>query len=339
MTTLRALTDSIEDLVHEDVGRNTTALFAQTKGGLWSAAQSLAATALPHAGFVTGFYVPTAEPPGAETDGPLGAALLIRGLTNAGISCRLVTDELCRQACEAALAGAGVRNVPVQSVAANASPLDVVSDWRRNAVTHAIAVERCGRCADGTMRDMRGGDISHYTADLDTPFSAGPWDTIAVGDGGNEIGMGNLPRQIIAENIDNGGTIACVTRARHLISAGVSNWGAYALIAALALLRRDWRDAMLDCLQPSVHNAALQAMVTFGPAVDGVSGRQSMSVDSLPLQRHVEKLAAIRAVLGRCESPATFADSANRSSIDSAIATPEPGRPARSFAPDGGKAG
>jgi hypothetical protein len=194
-------------------------------------------------------------------------------------------------------------------LAANVSPLGLVSDWRRNSLTHAIAVERCGRCADGTVRDMRGGDISRYTADLDTPFSAGPWDTIAIGDGGNEIGMGNIPRHIIAEYIDNGATIACVTPARHLISAGVSNWGAYALIAALALLRDDWRDAMLDCLQPSIHNAALHAMVTLGPAVDGVSGRQTMSVDSLPLERHVEKLAAIGAVLARRVSSATSRDS------------------------------
>jgi hypothetical protein len=308
MTTLRALTDRIEDLVHEDVGRNTTALFAHTRGGLWSAAQALATTAKPHVGIITGFYVPTAQPPCAETDGPLGAALLIRGLTNVGVPCRLATDELCRQTCEATLAGAGVGDVPVLSVAAAASPHDVVDDWRHNAVTHAIAVERCGRCADGSMRDMRGGDISHYSADLDTPFSAGPWDTIAIGDGGNEIGMGNIPRNVIAENISSGETIACITPARHLITAGVSNWGAYALIAALALIREDWRDAMLDCLQPAVHDAAMHAMVTLGPAVDGVSGLQSMSVDSLPLQRHVEKLAAIRAVLGRSESAAASTD-------------------------------
>ena len=79
MTALRARVDRLEDLIHEDVGRNATALFAQTKGGLWSAAQSLISGSNPHVGFLTGFFVPAAEPPSAETDGPLGVALLIRG--------------------------------------------------------------------------------------------------------------------------------------------------------------------------------------------------------------------------------------------------------------------
>ncbi len=41
---------------------------------------------------------------------------------------------------------------------------------------------------------MRGTDISAYAAPLDRLFSAGPWRTIAIGDGGNEIGMGGVPR-------------------------------------------------------------------------------------------------------------------------------------------------
>ena len=42
--------------------------------------------------------------------------------------------------------------------------------------------------------------------------------------------------------------IACATPADHLIVAGVSNWGAYALIGALAVIRDDWRAALIDCL-------------------------------------------------------------------------------------------
>ena len=299
MTALRARIDRVEELIHEDVGRNATAMFAQTKGGLWSAAQSLTSLAAPHVGFITGFYVHTAKPPCAETDGPLGVALLIRGLTKVGVRCRLATDDVCRKTCEAALRAADAGDVPIQSVAANAPLHDLVADWRREGVTHALAVERCGRCADGTRRDMRGADISRYTADLDTLFSAGPWQTIAVGDGGNEIGMGSIPRQVIATTVTNGHSIACVTPAQHLIATGVSNWGAYALIAALAILRPEWRDAMLDCLQPSVQTAVLHAMVTHGPAVDGVLRKQAMSVDSIPLERHNEKLVAIGAIVTR----------------------------------------
>jgi hypothetical protein len=299
MTSLRAQIDHIEALVHEDVGRNVDILFAHATGGLWSAATALTSVPHPKVGLITGFYIPAADPPCAETDGPLGVALLARGLTKVGVPCRLATDDLCAPACEAALAGAGVSGVAIDAVAA-APPLQgLVDDWRRDAITHAVSVERCGRCADGTKRDMRGTDISPYTADLDVLFTAGPWDTIAVGDGGNEIGMGSVPRHLIAGNVPNGDAIACVTPANHLVAAGVSNWGAYALVAALALLRADWRDAMWDSLAPSVHYAALDAMVSRGPAVDGVFLKQSMTVDSISLARHEEKLAAIRAVIGR----------------------------------------
>src|SRR5438876_433702 len=82
-------------------------------------------------------------------------------------------------------------------------------------------------------------------APLDELFAAGPWDTIAIGDGGNEIGMGALSRPLIARHVAHGETIACVTPARHLIVAGVSNWGAYALLGALAVLREDWRRELL----------------------------------------------------------------------------------------------
>jgi hypothetical protein len=299
MTSLRARIDQIEALVHEDVGRNVNALFAYATGGLWNAATTLTSVPHPRVGLITGFYIPAADPPCAETDGPLGVALLARGLTKVGASCRLATDDLCVPACAAALEGAGVRGVAVDAVAPEAPLQELVGDWRRAALTHAVSVERCGRCADGSKRDMRGTDISPYTADLDALFIAGPWETVAVGDGGNEIGMGSVPRHLIADNVPNGDAIACVTPADHLVAAGVSNWGAYALVAALALLREDWRDAMLECLAPSVHYAALDTMVNRGPAVDGVFLKQSMTVDSISLARHEEKLAAIRAVIER----------------------------------------
>src|SRR5205807_1527308 len=61
--------------------------------------------------------------------------------------------------------------------------------------------------------------------------------TIGVGDGGNEIGMGKIPWDVIRRNVPNGGLIACRVPTDYLIVAGVSNWGAYALAAGVALLR------------------------------------------------------------------------------------------------------
>jgi D-glutamate cyclase len=285
--------DRIERMVQVDVGRNISALFAAASGGLWGAASALATATPVSVGLITGFYVPLGSPPAAETDGPVGAALLAKGLEEVGVSCRIATDEPCRSACAAALAGAGISGVPVDA----SDIVELIDTWRRAAITHAISIERCGRSADGAPRNMRGLDISFCTAPLDELFIAGPWETIAVGDGGNEIGMGSIPRELIAQHVDHGETIACVTPARHLIVAGVSNWGAYALLGALAALREDWRVRLLPCLDEALDEAILRSAVDDGPAVDGVSRLRMMTVDSFDIAVHHKKLREIRTLV------------------------------------------
>jgi hypothetical protein len=289
----RSLVDEIEELIQVDVGRHVSALFAAARGGLRTAAAALSAAPSARVGLITGFYVPLGSPPAAETDGPVGAALLAKGLAEIGICCRLATDEPCRSACAAALAGAGTTSVPVDAE----DIAETIATWRHAGITHAISIERCGRSADGAPRNMRGLDISSYTAPLDELFSAGPWETIAIGDGGNEIGMGALPRGLIAQHVNHGETIACVTPARHLIVAGVSNWGAYALLGALAALRPDWRERLLACLDEKLDQAVLEATVNDGPAVDGVSRLRAMTVDNLDMAIHHSKLREIRALV------------------------------------------
>jgi D-glutamate cyclase len=285
--------DEIERVIQVDVGRHITPLFGAAKGGLQAAASALAEAPAPRVGLITGFYVPQGSPPAAETDGPVGTALLAKGLTEVGIPCRLATDEPCRSACVAALAGAGAIGVQV-----DATPVaETIAAWRGAGITHAISIERCGRSADGSPRNMRGVDIGAYTAPLDDLFAADPWETIAVGDGGNEIGMGSLPRGLIAQHVDLGETIACVTPARYLIVAGVSNWGAYALLGALAVLRADWRERLLACLDETLDQAVLEATVNQGPAVDGVSRLRALTVDNLEMAIHHAKLREIRAVV------------------------------------------
>jgi hypothetical protein len=292
----RPLVDRIEGLIQEDVGRNLAPLFAAARGGLWGAAAALARGRPGPIGLITGFYVPQGVPPAAETDGPVGAALLARGFAEIGLACRLATDEPCRRACAAALAAAGAAAAPIDSVDVGAPLGGLVETWRRSRVASAISIERCGKSADGRPRNMRGEDISEHTAPLDEVFAAGPWRTIAVGDGGNEIGMGALPRALIAAHVAKGKAIACVTPAQHLIVAGVSNWGAYGLLGALAVLREDWRARLLSCLDEALDRRILEAAIGQGPAVDGVSGLPTLTVDNLPTGVHHEKLRRIRAL-------------------------------------------
>lgn len=284
-----ALAGRIEAVLHTDVGRGMHAVFEATRGGLWRAASCLAGAS--RIGLITGFYVPGGDPPAAETDGPAGAALLARAFESVGVSCRLATDPLCGSACRVALDTAGAGTVPID-------PVDgVIEHWRRDGVDVVIAIERCGPAADGTPRNMRGTDMSAFTAPFDLLFSAGPWRTIGIGDGGNELGMGSVPRSLIAGHVPLGAEIGCVVPADILIAAGVSHWGAYGLLAALARLRPDWSGAMAAALDPALDRAVLRAMVRDGPAVDGVSLRRDVTIDALPMDRHHAVLAAIRAII------------------------------------------
>ena len=58
-----------------------------------------------------------------------------------------------------------------------------------------IAIERCGLTEDGTYRNMRGIDVSGYHAKIDYVFREHDC-SVGIGDGGNEIGMGNLAAAI-----------------------------------------------------------------------------------------------------------------------------------------------
>jgi len=285
---------AIEALIHVDVGRNISALCAAASGGLFAAAAALATAR--RVGLITGFYVPLGTPPAAETDGPVGAALLLHGLNAVGVPSRLATDRPCAPACAAALAAAGL-DTPLD-IAELDAPLDpLIATWRAAGISHVLSIERCGLAGDGRPHNLTGLDIAHYTAPLDHLFLAGPWTTLAIGDGGNEMGMGALPPGLVAADIRNGDQIACVTPADHLIVAGVSNWGAWALLAALAVLRPDWRDTLLRSLDPTLDAHILTTTVEQGPAVDGISRRQTLTVDNHPMAMHHAKLAALRAAV------------------------------------------
>ena len=291
----RARIDAIEAVIHQDVGRNIAPLFVASRGALRRAVAALADLTGP-LGLITGFYVPDGTPPAAETDGPVGVALLARALRSVGLACRVCTDAPCADACHAALAAAGPADVPVDVVPLAASVSDIVARWRADGVRLALAVERCGRTADGTARNMRGRDVGAWTALLDDLFLAGPWQTMAIGDGGNEIGMGALPRELIAAHLAHGDAIACVTPAAHLILAGVSHWGVYALLGGLAVMRPDWRRQLLDGLDPELDRRILAATIRHGPAVDGINGKQSMTIDNIGCATHHLVLRRIKAL-------------------------------------------
>jgi hypothetical protein len=116
--------------------------------------------------------------------------------------------------------------------------------------------------------------------------------------------MGKLPAGLIARDVPMGETIACVTGADHLITAGVSHWGAYGLIAGLAARVPAWRETLLSCLDPEPERDILECLVTKGPAVDGVTLGQTLTIDGFDLAVHRSKCNDIRWLVEDRFSPA-----------------------------------
>ena len=285
---------AIETLVCRDVGRKTQDLITASQGGLAAAAYALAgATSV---GLITGFFVPRGDVAAPETDGPVGTALLAAALAACGVPARIAVDTPCAEAVRVAVEAAG-GGVAVDEVGvADRAGLDrLIGAWRTAGLSHAVAIERCGRSADGRPRNMRGVDVSPWTAPLDDLFEGGPWARLAVGDGGNEIGMGKLPAGLIARAVPNGAEIACVTSCDHLVVAGVSNWGAYGLMAALAVVRTDWMPTIAEFLSAERDLAVTRAIVEKAGAVDGVTALREATVDGFGPEIH----GALIAELGR----------------------------------------
>ncbi len=246
----------------------TDNLFTARPGDFAAACRSIAGHPSPRVEVVTGFYIPTADPPGFETDGPLGALFLKHALELAGIPVNIRAEP------------------PVlQALGREADP-----DFD---ATHRIAVERSGPAADDEHYTMRQRPISPYLdADLTRIFTdPGQVTTVGIGDGGNEIGMGRIPAATVIANIPGGASVHCRVTTDFLIVCGVSNWGAYALAAGVCVLRGVIPPA--DLFDPDRHRADLSELVERGPLVDGVTGRAEATVDGLSWDDYVRPLVEI----------------------------------------------
>jgi hypothetical protein len=330
-----ALIDQIEALVRRDpAGRglisSESRLGPLCSGHLAQAAQSLASTARSVV-IVTGFFVPDADLPSAETDGPPGAVMLASALESVGIRCTLVTDLPCASAVWAA---ARATAIPPTAIEICTQPTewfdDFVNSDRGSQLTHLIAVERVGPSHDeqslarqsrngpaplaefraavpvehrDRCHNMRGKLIDDSTAPLHLLYEHGPRQlpdlkTIGIGDGGNEIGMGCVPWEDLARRIggETSAWIPCRIATDWNVIAGTSNWGAFALAAATLLLMN--RVQALAPLDEDFQRRLLEQMVVEGPAIDGMTRRREATVDGLPFATYIQSWLGIRRLLG-----------------------------------------
>lgn len=294
----------IEKIIARNAGRDISYMTEWAKGNLEKAAATIQGTPNAHVGILTGFYIEFADPPSPEPDGLGGMAHLAAGLANTGIKVSVITDAPCAKAVWAVVDALPVNvNLEVASISERSvRRLRQSLQEGERPMTHLIAIERVSPAADGKPHRANGWDMTRETAPLHLLFEdAGwrrPWTTIGIGDGGNEIGMGSLPKELAARIPNN---VAAIIPADHLLVAGVSNWAGYGLLAAMACLNQALASELLRHLNREMDHRFLKAAVDIGQVVDGdgngVRGRPMMSVDRIPWEQHAALLDEIVAVV------------------------------------------
>ena len=276
----------IEDIVLQDDIRGMKALREHMKDGwLDSSAQLL----LDRPGKVliaTGFYILRAGEP--ETDGPPGAVAIGDALKALGSTVAYVTDEKSSTAMRAIAGDDEVVEFPITN---HKESMEFAHDLLvKHAPSALVSIERAGLVGDGTYRNWKGVDFSEHNAKIDHMFEQHPH-SVGIGDGGNEIGMGNM-RDVIPD-IENLPDDPCTTTTTELVIASVANWGGYGLVASLSKLSG-------KSLMPTVEEdmALIRQTVDLG-AVDGMSNKQEYKVDGFTLEENAETITQLRELLAR----------------------------------------
>jgi len=219
----------------------------------------------------TGFFVKNS----AETDGPPGAYFLYLALQQLGYEVKILVDPIVYPLMCKHIGHEALINMPLGDEVDVEKMAKFIRDEFNPSVI--ISTERCGRASDGKYKNMKGVDIGSHTAKIDEVFQILDKQSysVAIGDGGNEIGMGNLALEINKHLALD----PCQVMVDTLLIATVSNWGAYGLIAELGI------QAQVPSVLPSAKTQYdfVKSIVSMG-AVNGMSGVPECIVDGFDLQ-------------------------------------------------------
>ena len=164
---------------------------------------------------------------------------------------------------------------------------NIIKDHEPSAL---ISIERCGVTEKDRYLNISRQDISNYNAYIDVLFDLHK-NTIGIGDGGNEIGMGNLYEYISSSDkyIDE----PTISKAKHLIVTTVSNWGGWGLAAALSLLSNK---NLLETTKEATD--IMQDQLNLG-AVDGANFKSELSVDGFDWETNKNILLKLHTLLSK----------------------------------------
>ncbi|GGD51479.1 DUF4392 domain-containing protein [Lacimicrobium alkaliphilum] len=260
MTNLQALSEKIEALLVQRNLRGMQPLRQHLKPGYLLRSAQLIANNSGTMIIGTGFPVTHTF----ETDGPVGAIALYQALE------RLEYQPYI--ACGKPLFGAIREDFRAIELSVNA--LEQARSETRQVLARlkpslVLSIERPGLAENGRYHNMRGEDISERCACFDYFLIDAPCPTIGIGDGGNEIGMGNVFSALQKLDI-----VPARTECDELILADVSNWAAYGILALLGQIKQ------VDLLSTIKPLDILQYLSDKG-SVDGVTRENTLTEDSL----------------------------------------------------------
>jgi len=259
--------------------------------------------------------------PQGETDGPVGAAALAMAIVK-GLRAKviLVTEEAhlapvraATQLINAKLATWGAADpsreftpVEVESfpIGLNAGQIRSRTLFERHQPSAVVFVERDGPNVEGQFHGVRGDCRDPLTVGyvylLAYHAAESGVLTIGIGDGGNEVGFGAMREQIRDVLPSRGRSLAghasgvvTVVSTDVTVSAAVSNWGACAVAAALAVLLGN-ADLLHD---PDTEHELIAVTVSAG-ARDGATSKQAMVVDGIDFEGHLAFVSLLRTVAG-----------------------------------------
>jgi hypothetical protein len=248
---------------------------------------------------LTGFIVPPWNL--GETDGLIGTVLLGRALEVAlGIQPIIVCEAQIFPPLAAGFTAAGMQ-VFYSLEAAQNLPHSVVllpfpnnESAREEAIrlselidpSACVVIERPGRNPNGQYHFAMGKNVTEWIAPVDFLYEEVARKnvlTIAIGDFGNELGMGAIGDVVQTETPAGaqcgcpcGGGTACLIGSDIVIACSVSDWGAYAVAAALSYLKGDPFVFMTGETYRRILNATV-----LGGCIDGASTYAIPHIDGI----------------------------------------------------------
>ena len=199
-----------------------------------------------------------------------------------------------------------VRPFPLDPGQAKATAVSLLDELQPSAV---IAIENLSPNAKGIIHSATGFErepthVAHSFHVVEEARRRGIL-TVGVGDFGNECGMGLIADAVRKINpygtackCPCGAGVTAAVSTDVLVVASISNWGSYAISAALALLLKD--PNVLE--SPEAARRSLEECVAAG--AEGEGGMRQPWVDGTPLEAQVAVVTMLRTIVANALKPA-----------------------------------